>query len=61
VVDFLERLPPDCVIDRLVGDAPAECLIAPAWCRDKSAVVRAIDAEFIRRDTWQGRLWQPRG
>jgi len=61
VVDFLERLPPDCVIDRLVGDAPAECLIAPAWCRDKSAVLRAIDAEFIRRDTWQGRLWQPRG
>jgi radical SAM protein (TIGR01212 family) len=60
VVDFLERLPPDCVIERLVGDAPADCLLAPAWCRDKPAVQRAIDAEFTRRNTWQGRLWTPR-
>jgi radical SAM protein (TIGR01212 family) len=59
-VDFLERLPPNCVIDRLVGDAPADCLIAPAWCRNKSAAQRAIDAELTRRDTWQGRLWTTR-
>lgn len=58
VVDFLERLPPGCVVDRIAGDAPADCLVGPAWCLDKPAVQQAVDAEFARRDTWQGRLWQ---
>ena len=56
VVDFLERLPTDCVIDRLSGDAPAEYLIGPKWCLDKSAVRNRIEAELERRKTWQGRL-----
>jgi hypothetical protein len=55
VADFLELLPPDCVIDRLSGDAPAEYLLAPDWCRDKPAVLRAIEAELIGRDSWQGK------
>ena len=56
VADFIELLPPDCVIDRLSGDAPPEYLLAPDWCRDKSAVLRAIEAELVRRDSWQGKL-----
>jgi radical SAM protein (TIGR01212 family) len=55
VVGFLEQLPPECVIDRLVGDAPAEYLVAPAWCRDKGSVRSAIEGELARRGTWQGR------
>ncbi len=55
VADFLELLPPDCVIDRLSGDAPPEYLLAPDWCLDKSAVRRAIEAELARRDSWQGK------
>jgi uncharacterized protein len=55
VVDFLELLPPTCVIDRLSGDAPREYLVAPAWCLDKSAVQAAIRAEFERRGSWQGK------
>jgi len=54
VVDFLEELPPGCVIDRLSGDAPREYLVGPKWCLDKSAVLRAIEAEFRRRGTRQG-------
>lgn len=57
VVDFLERLGPDCVIDRLSGDAPPEYLVAPSWCADKAAVRAAVEAELVRRDTWQGRLY----
>jgi uncharacterized protein len=53
-VDFLERLPPSVVIDRLSGDAPPEYLVAPAWCQDKAAVRRAIENEFRRRGTQQG-------
>ena len=55
VVDFLEVLPPDCVVDRLAGDAPSEYLVAPTWCLDRSAVRSAIDAEFRRRNAWQGK------
>jgi len=57
VVDFLEELSPDCVIDRLSGDAPPEYLVAPEWCREKAAVRAAVEAELERRDTWQGRKY----
>ncbi|NQT39052.1 MAG: TIGR01212 family radical SAM protein [Planctomycetes bacterium] len=55
VVDFLEELSPQCIVDRLTGDAPAQYLLAPHWCLDKQAVLRAIDDELVRRDTWQGK------
>jgi radical SAM protein (TIGR01212 family) len=55
VCDFLERLPPERVIHRLSGDAPPDYLVAPAWCLDKPALLRAIHAELDRRDSWQGK------
>jgi uncharacterized protein len=55
VCDFLERLPPTMVIHRLNGDAPPDYLIAPLWCLDKPALLRAIEAELVRRDSWQGK------
>jgi len=55
VVDFLEELPTSCVIDRLSGDAPRKYLIAPMWCLKKQHVLRAVECELERRDTWQGR------
>jgi radical SAM protein (TIGR01212 family) len=54
VCDFLERLPPSMVIQRLQGDAPPDYLVAPAWCLDKHGVLAAIQAELQRRGTWQG-------
>lgn len=56
VVDFLEITPPECVVDRLGGTAPPEYLIAPSWSRDKSALRAAVEAEFVRRDSWQGKM-----
>jgi radical SAM protein (TIGR01212 family) len=55
VVDFLELLPSNVVIDRLSGDAPAEFLIGPLWSTNKSAVKQAIEEEFRRRGSYQGR------
>jgi radical SAM protein (TIGR01212 family) len=55
VCDFLEHLPPGMVIHRLNGDAPPDYLVAPLWCLDKPALLRAIHAELERRDSWQGR------
>ncbi|HVC94257.1 MAG TPA: TIGR01212 family radical SAM protein [Pirellulales bacterium] len=55
VVDFLELLPPGCVVERVGGDAPPDFLVGPTWCLDKPGLRAALDAEFVRRDTWQGR------
>lgn len=55
VIDFLEQLPPTCVVDRIGGDAPREYLLGPDWCLDKSAVRRAVELELEHRNTWQGR------
>ena len=59
LVDFLELLPPSMIVERISGDAPPDYFIGPSWCLDKPAVKRAIDAEFERRDTWQGKLRTP--
>ena len=59
VVDTLERLPPDMIVHRVTGDAPRELLIGPMWSLRKWEVLNAIDAELVRRDTWQGKLWRP--
>lgn len=56
LVDFLELLPADCLVERISGDAPPDYLVGPAWCLDKPGLRRAVDVEFSRRDTWQGRL-----
>jgi uncharacterized protein len=59
VVDFLELLPPECIVERISGEAPPNYLVGPTWCLDKNGLRAALDAEFARRDTWQGRTFQP--
>jgi len=54
VADFLEQLPPTCVIDRIIGDAPPQYLLAPEWCRHKAALRHAVERELDRRGTRQG-------
>jgi hypothetical protein len=58
VVDFIERLPPRCIIERTSGEAPPDYFVGPAWCLDKLGVRRAIESEFARRATWQGRRYE---
>lgn len=55
LVDFLELLPPTMIIERVSGEAPPQYFVGPAWCLDKPAVRMALDAEFQRRDSWQGK------
>jgi radical SAM protein (TIGR01212 family) len=56
LIDFLEQLPPECVVERITGEAPPDYFLGPQWCLDKPAARAAIFAELERRDTWQGRL-----
>jgi len=57
VVDFIELLPPTMIIERISGDAPPDYFVGPEWCLDKSGVKTAIEEEFARRDTWQGKRY----
>jgi uncharacterized protein len=55
--DFLERLRPEMVIQRLSADGYRDILIAPEWANRKLEVLNAIEAELERRDTRQGHRW----
>lgn len=52
--DLIERTPPEVVYHRITGTAPANLLLAPAWCAGKWPVVNAVVAELERRGSRQG-------
>ncbi len=55
VCDFLERIPPDVAIQRLTGELTGDYLIAPKWGVSKKAILTAIEKEFERRNSFQGK------
>ncbi|MCX8034490.1 MAG: TIGR01212 family radical SAM protein [Thermodesulfovibrio sp.] len=54
VVDFIERLSPDIVIQRLFATAPEEILIAPKWNRSKQQILNDINRRLEERNACQG-------
>jgi uncharacterized protein len=54
LADFIERLPPETVIERISGDAPPESLIAPLWCLQKGSIKSRLIETFESRGTLQG-------
>ncbi len=58
LVDFLELLPSDMVVERISGEAPGDYFIGPQWCLDKPAVLKALNDELVRRDSWQGKKFR---
>lgn len=59
IVKTLEMLPPEMIIHRVTGDAPADLLIGPMWSSNKWDVLNSIDRELKEQDTWQGKKWDP--
>ncbi|MGM7702458.1 TIGR01212 family radical SAM protein [Pseudalkalibacillus sp. Hm43] len=59
VCDQLEIIPPDMMIHRLTGDGPAELMIGPMWSMNKWNVLNSIEAELERRDSYQGKYYEP--
>lgn len=55
LVDFLERLPASMVVERISGEAPGDYFIGPQWCLDKPRILKGVDVEFQRRESWQGK------
>jgi hypothetical protein len=52
--DFIERLDPSIVIERMFGEAPVGLLVAPKWRRTKNDLMRDILRRFEERGVWQG-------
>ena len=58
VISQLELLPEHIVIQRLTGDPVASRLAFPAWAVKKVNVLNGIDKEMVKRNTFQGRLYE---
>jgi radical SAM protein (TIGR01212 family) len=55
LADFLERLSPHIVLQRLFAAAPDEILIAPVWNKTRSELLRDLDALLEQRGSFQGK------
>ncbi len=53
--DFLGRLSPDIVLQRLFAAAPDEILIAPIWNKTRSELLRDLDELMEQRGSFQGK------
>jgi len=57
VAGFLERLPPEVVIQRLTAEGYRDIFIAPDWARNKLQVLQHLDRYQREHDSYQGRLY----
>lgn len=58
IVRFVERLNPAIVIERFSGEVPPKHMHHISWELIRyDAVLRLIEAEFERQDTWQGKYY----
>jgi radical SAM protein (TIGR01212 family) len=58
VIQFMERLNPNFVIERLSGEVPPRFLAGPGWGLIRAFEVRdKIEKRMEELDTWQGRLY----
>jgi len=55
LADFLERLSPDIVLQRLFAAAPDEILIAPVWNKTRSELLLDLDVFMEQRGSYQGK------
>jgi len=59
IVKFTERLNPQFVIERFMGEAPPRFQAGPTWGNLRTDQVQImIENEMEKRNTWQGKLYQ---
>jgi len=58
LADFLERLSPDIVLQRLFAASPDEILVAPIWNKTRSELLLDLDLFMEQRGSYQGKLYQ---
>jgi radical SAM protein (TIGR01212 family) len=58
IADFIERLSPEIVLQRLFATAPDNILLAPLWGRNRQQILRDIEKRLDQRDTCQGKKYK---
>ncbi len=58
IADFLERLSPEIVLQRLFATAPDSILVAPVWGKNRHQILRDIERTLEKRDTYQGQKFK---
>ncbi len=57
VAGFLERLPPEVVIQRLTAEGYRDIFVAPDWARNKLQVLQHLERFQKEQGSYQGKLW----
>jgi radical SAM superfamily enzyme len=55
IVEFIERLSPQIVLQRLFATAPDNILVAPRWGKSRQEILRDIEKLLETKDTYQGK------
>ncbi|MGH7884850.1 MAG: TIGR01212 family radical SAM protein, partial [Thermodesulfobacteriota bacterium] len=55
IVNFLGRLHPDIMLERLFTDTPQDLLVAPKWTQRHNEIIYGINQELEKRNTYQGK------
>ncbi len=58
VAGFLERIPPQMVIQRLTAEGYRDIFVAPDWARNKLQVLQHLARYQTETGSYQGRLWR---
>lgn len=57
IVDFIERINPVFIVERIVSEVAPEYLIAPQWkFRKTGQIINLFEKKLEERNTWQGRI-----
>ncbi len=57
LADFVERLSPAILLQRLGSEVPPALKLAPHWNMRLSELAPRLSAELARRQSWQGKHW----
>jgi len=57
LVEFIERLSPRIILQRLFATAPDDILLAPRWGRTRQEILGDLNRRFEKRKTFQGKRW----
>jgi hypothetical protein len=58
LADFIERLSPEIVLQRLFATAPDDILVAPLWGRNRHQILKDIEKNLEIRGTYQGKKYK---
>ena len=57
VADFLEKLNPGIIVERIAGETVPAFNLRPSWGLRYDEVVRKFETLLEERDSWQGKLY----